>query len=93
MGILTDRRAAAAIVIFAVYLMANAASAEHRASGRAGVRHLPRTFERAYGYVPRQVLRYDSRADVYASDSLGHQFFANPDRDFSIENLKSHPSD
>ena len=30
--------------------------------------------------------------DIYFSDSLGHQSFPNPDRDFSIENLRSHPS-
>ena len=31
-----------------------------------------------------------NRSDTYQSDSLGHQSFPNPDRDFSIENLSSH---
>ena len=90
-------KAPVAIAVAAFFVMANAASAEHRAGGRAGPRHLPRAFERAYGYVPRQppapAPRYDSRADAYSSDSLGRQSFPNPDRDFSIENLRSHPSD
>ena len=30
------------------------------------------------------------RTNMYQSDSLGHQLFPNPDRDFSIENLRSH---
>jgi hypothetical protein len=30
------------------------------------------------------------RTNMYQSDSLGHQSFPNPDRDFSIENLRSH---
>jgi hypothetical protein len=93
----TNGKTAAAIAIAAFFLMANAASAEHRAGGRAGLRHLPHAFEHAYGYVPRQPpgqgTRYDSRADAFSSDSLGRQSFPNPDRDFSIENLRSHPSD
>ena len=28
--------------------------------------------------------------NVYESESLGHQSFPNPDRDYSIENLSSH---
>ncbi len=32
------------------------------------------------------------RGDIYQSDSLGHQSYPNPDRDFSIENLSSHAS-
>jgi len=32
------------------------------------------------------------RSNIYESDSLGHQSFPNPDRDFSIENLSSHAS-
>ena len=31
-------------------------------------------------------------SNVYQSDSLGHQSYPNPDRDFSIENLSSHAS-
>jgi hypothetical protein len=30
------------------------------------------------------------RSNVYQSDSLGNQSAPNPDRDFSIENLRSH---
>jgi hypothetical protein len=30
------------------------------------------------------------RGNIYYSDSLGHQSYPNPDRDFSIENLRSH---
>jgi len=30
------------------------------------------------------------KSDVYYSNSLGRQSVANPDRDFSIENLSSH---
>ena len=30
------------------------------------------------------------RSNIYQSDSLGHQSSPNPDRDFSIENLRSH---
>ena len=30
--------------------------------------------------------------NVYQSESLGHQSYPNPDRDFSIENLSSHAS-
>jgi hypothetical protein len=86
-------KAAAAVAVAVFFVMANAASAEHR----AGLRRLPRAFERAYGYVPRQppaqAPQYNSRADAFSSDSLGRQSFPNPDRDFSIENLRSHPSD
>jgi hypothetical protein len=32
------------------------------------------------------------RSNIYDSESLGHQSFPNPDRDFSIENLSSHAS-
>jgi hypothetical protein len=31
-------------------------------------------------------------SNVYQSESLGHQSYPNPDRDFSIENLSSHAS-
>jgi hypothetical protein len=81
---------ALAMAIAAVLLTASAARAEHRASGRAGVRHLPH----AYGNVPRQVPgqapRYGSHTDVFSSDAQGRQSYPNPDRDFSIENLSSH---
>jgi hypothetical protein len=31
-------------------------------------------------------------SNVYQSESLGHQSYPNPDRDFGIENLSSHAS-
>jgi hypothetical protein len=30
------------------------------------------------------------RSNIYQSDSLGHQSYPNPNRDFGIENLRSH---
>jgi hypothetical protein len=39
-----------------------------------------------------QASRSEPATQVYNSQSLGNQPFANPDRDFSIENLRSHPS-
>ncbi len=83
---------AAAIAIGALLLMANEASAQHRADSHTNGRHRLRTFEPTYGYVLRQVPRYDAAGDVYFSNSLGYQPFPNPDRDFSIRNLRSHPS-
>ena len=85
------RKIAAAVAIGALFLAANEVSAQHQTHGH-NVRHLPRAFERAYGYVPRQVPQCGSASDVYCSYSLGRQPFPNPDRDFSIENLRSHPS-
>ena len=78
--------AAAAIGAFFV-TVTDAESAQHRAKGN-NVRHLPRASER----TSRQVPQYNPAKDVYYSDSLGHQSFPNPDRDFSIENLRTHPS-
>jgi hypothetical protein len=91
-------KATAAIAIGAIFLTLNTASAQHRTSGRASARHPPRVFENVPRQLPRQVPRQvprevpqsNSRADVYSSDSLGHQSFPNPDRDFSIQNLQSH---
>ena len=40
-------KAVAAIVMAAMFLSANAASAQHRTGGHASVRHLPRALERA----------------------------------------------
>jgi hypothetical protein len=71
---------------------AKEARAQHRANNHTNVRHLPAAFGRTYGYVPGKVPRYGLASDVYSSDSLGRQSFPNPDRDFSIENLRSHPS-
>jgi hypothetical protein len=36
--------------------------------------------------------RHVDQSNVFESESLGHQSFSNPDRDFSIENLSSHAS-
>jgi hypothetical protein len=85
------RKIATAVAIGALFFTANEASAQHQTHGH-DVRHLPRAFERAYGYVPRQVPQCGPARDVYCSYSLGRQPFQNPDRDFSIENLRSHPS-
>ena len=32
------------------------------------------------------------QSDTFESESIGYQFFPNPDRDFGIENLRSHAS-
>ena len=96
---ITKTKIAAAVAIGALFLMANQASAHHRAHSRTNAG--PGASDRTYGYVPRQapqnarargVYSSDSsgRRDVYSSDSLGRQPFPNPDRDFSIENLTSH---
>jgi hypothetical protein len=34
--------------------------------------------------------RTTDRSNIYQSDSLGYQSYPNPNRDFSIENLRSH---
>ncbi len=83
---------AAAIAVGALLLMANEASAQYRADSRIHVPHLPRAFERAYGFVPRQVPQFSPGSDPFYSNSLGRQPFPNPDRDYSIQNLRSHPS-
>lgn len=72
--------------------MTDAASAQRQANGN-NIRQLPRASERTYGHASRQVRRYNPASDAYYSDSLGHQSFPNPDRDFSIENPRSHPSE
>jgi hypothetical protein len=79
---------AAAVALGSLFLAASEASARH-ANDYNNVRH-SHAVERTYGFVSRQVRRYDPRTDVYSSESLGHQSFPNPDRDFSIENLSSH---
>lgn len=79
---------AVAVAIGALFLTASQASAQHRAHSRTNVG--PGASERTYGYVPRQVPQNAPTRDVYFSDSLGRQPFPNPDRDFSIENLRSH---
>jgi len=87
----TKSNIATAVAVGALFLTVNQANAQHRADGHNNVGHLPRALERTYGYVPRQVPQFrPARDDVYFSDSLGHQSFPNPDRDFSIENLRSH---
>jgi len=46
----------------------------------------------AIAYIPNDTRGSAASVDVYSSESQGHQSFRNPDRDFSIENLRSHPS-
>jgi hypothetical protein len=36
--------------------------------------------------------RHVDHSNTFESESLGHQSFPNPDRDFSIGNLRSHAS-
>jgi hypothetical protein len=80
----------ASVAVAALFVVTNGvASAQHRARN---VPHLPRASKPMHGSVPRQVPPYDPTKDVYYSESLEHQPFPNPDRDFSIENLSSHPS-
>lgn len=87
---MSARNKIASVAIGALFVVTNgAASAQYRAKGQP---HLPRPSKGTHGPVPRQVPRYDPSKDVYYSESLGHQSFSNPDRDFSIENLRSHPS-
>jgi hypothetical protein len=81
---------AAAVAVWALFLTASKASARY-ADGYNNVRRMRHAVELTYGFVSRQVRRYDPRTDVYSSESLGRQSFPNPDRDFSIENLSSHP--
>jgi hypothetical protein len=80
-------KTAVVIATSAILLMANGAGAQHRAAGHTSVAHPLRAFD-----FPRQMQRYNSHSDVYSSESQGPQSFPNPDRDFSIENLRSHPS-
>jgi hypothetical protein len=82
---------AAAVALVALFLTASEASAWH-ANGYNNVRHVRHAVKRTYGFVSHQIPRYDPKTDVYSSESLGRQSFPNPDRDFSIENLSSHPS-
>lgn len=80
------------IATSAILLIANGAGAQRGAAGHASVALPPPAFERTYGYFPRQTPQYNSHGNVYSSESQGPQSFPNPDRDFSIENLRSHPS-
>jgi hypothetical protein len=76
-------KSAVALVAGAVFLIATAlpaiAASTHPRSGRPA------------GAKPQGPL-YGWRGDAFSSDSLGRQSFPNPDRDYSIENLRSHPS-
>ena|SRR5216683_3311476 len=88
----TKTNIAVAVAIAALFLTANEASAQpqHRGDRHTNVRHLPRAFQGTYGYVPRQAPQNGPTSDVYSSYSQGRQSYPNPDRDFSIENLRSH---
>ena len=76
------------IVLGAIALMANEATAQtnsqHRASSQTHVRHMPRVFAHTYGYAPRPVPQTEALRDryqnIYESESLGRQSFPNPDR-------------
>ena len=58
-----------AIATSAVLLIANGASAQHGAAGRASVTHVRRAFERTHRHFPHQMPQYNSHSDVYSSDS------------------------
>jgi len=84
---------AAAVAVGALLLMANEASAQHRAAvSHNSMRHVPHVFGRAYGFVPRPAPPSGPGGGAYFSNSQGHQPYPNPDRDYSIQNLSSHPS-
>ncbi len=83
---------AAAVAVGALLLTANGASAQHRSTGHAAMRHVPHAFQGAYGFAPRPVAPYGPNGGAYFSNSQGHQPYPNPDRDYSIQNLSSHPS-
>jgi hypothetical protein len=86
----SDKNKIACVAVAALFVVTNGpASGQHRGHN---LPNLPRASKRMHGPVPRQVPLYDPTKDVYYSESLGHQSFPNPDRDFSIENLRSHPS-
>jgi hypothetical protein len=58
-------------------------------NGKAYSRHLPRIFRHTYGSVAHQEPQYSRFRDIYQSDSLGHQSFPNPDRDFDGPNTNN----
>ena len=68
-------------------LLANDASAaisQHRTSAQTHVRHAQGVFAHTYGYAPGQTAQNQTSRDRYQnffeSDSLGRQWFENPDR-------------
>jgi len=76
----------AIIAISAVVLMANEANAQHRHSTQTHVRQVPYAFGQTYGYVPRAAAPSPrgNYEDMFQSNSLGHQSFVNPDREFPV---------
>jgi len=83
-------KTAAAAAIGALSLMANEAPAQHRADSHAkgaiAREHSNRHMDMFYAKFGKTV------GDGFFSTSLGYQLFPNPDRDLSIWNLRSHPS-
>ena len=44
----------------------------------------------AFAKTEKDNTTHVDRSNIYQSDSLGYQSYPNPNRDFSIENLRSH---
>jgi len=76
----------AVIAVSATVLVANAASAQHRAAGKAHTQPMPHVFGQTYGYAqspapPDQQRRTDR---PYESDAGDHHWYVNPDRLFPV---------
>ena len=73
----------AIIAVGAIALVANEASAAN-SQHRVHIRQVPSVFAHTYGYAPRPTSQIQSLEDryqhIYESESLGHQWFPNPDR-------------
>ena len=82
------RGSLATIAIGAIILMANEASAQRRHGTQMQLRQVPHAFTQTYGYVPSPAAQYQSSRgkyeNMFQSDSLGHQSFVNPDREFPV---------
>ena len=58
-------------------------------NGKAYSRHLPHILRHTYGSVAHHEPQYSRFRDIYQSDSLNHQSFPNPDRDFDGPNTNN----
>jgi hypothetical protein len=77
------------VALGALALMANEASAQHRAKSAPHLQHALRAFGQSYGSVPAQAPRIPSAQNVYESYSGGSQRYPNPDRDPYGENARN----
>jgi hypothetical protein len=84
------KRLSVLIAMGAIALMANGASAETHSRHRTHLTKTPHAIVNSYGYAQRPVRQNESLADrfkhPYESESLGHQWFENPDRVFTTGN-------